>query len=162
MHQRLGRELEAQDLAGGQRRQWVVEAPDRVRRADLLDEIAAGGGLGHVEDPPVGERAQQLDVLRMGPDERHRRPRGAAAEELELRQILGIPHLLGDEVAVACEPLHRGEEPLGLRRAPGGELVMRALAGEERPGPPDPGAVEGRTILVLAVAVVVVAPPARA
>ena len=64
-------------------------------------------------------------------------------------------------MAVAGESLHRGEQPPRLVVMAGRELVMRALAGQQRPGPADAGAVEGPAILVLAVAVAVVALPAR-
>src|SRR5581483_12465294 len=84
-----------------------------------------------------------------------------AAIELAPGDVGRVPDLLGDQMPVAREALERREQARGRGALARGELVVRALAREQRPRPPDAGAVEGRAVLVLAVAVAVVAAPAR-
>ncbi len=148
-------------LPAGERAAFVVHPPAGIGRAHAFDLIAPVGLRRHVEDPLVTQRAQQLDVLGMGPDQRHRRSRGPAAEELALGQVVAVPDLLGQQMPVAGEAFERAQQRLGAGSVAGGEFVMRALAGEQRPGPADSGAVEGRPVRMLAIAVAIVAPPAR-
>jgi hypothetical protein len=68
--------------------------------------------------------------------------------------------LLRQHAAGARHRRHRLEIRQGI--APGGELVVPALAGQQRPASPAPGAVIGAPVIVLAIAVAVVAVPDRA
>ena len=72
-----------------------------------------------------------------------------------------IPDLLGQKTALAGERLERLRQLFGHVRAAGGELVVGALAGQERPRPPDAGSVERAAVGVLAVAVTLIAMPRR-
>ena len=72
-----------------------------------------------------------------------------------------VPHLLGQQLAGAGAGLHRRQQPLRLGAAAGRQFVVRALAGQQRPDTADAGAVIRAAVVVLAVAVAVVAPPAR-
>ena len=57
----------------------------------------------HRKDAALAQRAYQLDVLGMGPDERHRRARRATAKQLAIGDVVGVPHLLGQEATIAAE-----------------------------------------------------------
>src|SRR3981081_3392241 len=99
-------------------------------------------------------------MLGVRPDKRHRRAGGSADEEFPLGNVRCIPHLLGNEVAVAGETFEGGEQRFRPNAIPGCQLVMRALAGKQRPRTSDAGAVELLAVLVLAIAIAVIAPPA--
>ena len=73
---------------------------------------------------------------------------------------VAVPHLLGQQLARARAGLQRREQPLRLGAAAGRQLVVRPLAGQQRPDAADAGAVIGAAVLVLAVAVAVIAAPA--
>src|SRR4051812_203568 len=101
----------------------------------------------------------------MGPGERARRTRGAAAIEALFRDIVGIPDLFGNHSAVAGELGHRPRKTLGLCATSSQELVVGPLAGKERPGSSAGAAVavgERCAVTVLAVAVARVTAPRRA
>src|SRR5215207_11448494 len=161
MDYRRGQDLDAERLAARHRAALVVEAPEGERRAGLRNEVALRRLRRQVEDLPVPQRAHQLDVLRVRPDERHRRTRGAAVEEFPPREVGRVPDLFGYHPAVARLRGHHAEQALGLRATARGQLVVAALARQQRPPAPDARAVEGAAVLVLAVAVEVVAVPDR-
>src|SRR4051794_22296660 len=81
-HLRPLRQLDPQDLPGRERADLVVEAPDPERRYRLALDVALDPLWGQIEHLAVAQRAQQLDVLRMCPDQRHGAARRPAAEEL--------------------------------------------------------------------------------
>src|SRR3954467_9773462 len=97
----------------------------------------------------------------MGPNPRHGGSGGPAGEEPLRRDGRGLPDLLRDESRRAAHVDHRPQQGAGLRRAAGGELIMAALSGQQGPSPAPPGAVVGAAVLALAVAIAVVAVPAR-
>ena len=55
---------------------------------------------------------------------------------------VGVPHLLGQQLPGLAPRLHRRQQPLRLGAAAGRQLVVRALAGEQRPDAADAGAVD--------------------
>src|SRR5262249_27349259 len=101
-------------------------------------------------------------MLRVRPGERHGRARRPAAKELALGEISAVPDLLGNQLTLAGKAFHRRKQAKGTGTVCRGKLVMRALAGEQRPRTTGAGSVKGRTVIVLAVAVAIVAAPARA
>src|SRR5437764_2114336 len=95
----------------------------------------------------------------MRPGQRHRRAGGTAGVEPARRDRLGVPDLLGDHAARAGHRRHRLE--VGQRIVAGAQLVMAALAGQERPATTDAGTVETLAVLVLAIAITAIAMPDR-
>src|SRR5262249_32734002 len=73
-------------------------------------------------------------------------------------QIWHIPNLLGDESDAFGEFFERVQVRAMI--AAGGKLVMTTLPGQQRPGAADAPTIKGRSVLALAVSVVVIAPPA--
>src|SRR6266478_7637821 len=98
----------------------------------------------------------------MRPDQRASRTRGFPSEQFERGNVVCVPDLLGNQTATFGGKLHDPEQGFGGLGTSCRQLVMGALARQQRPGPSDAGSVEGRAIFVLAVAVTVVAIPARA
>src|SRR5437899_6471157 len=96
----------------------------------------------------------------MRPHERHRRPRRPTETHADRGSVGGVPHLLREQPRRGGETLHGAKIRADV--APGGELVVSALAGEERPGPAPPPAVVRPAAVALPVAIVVVPTPARA
>src|SRR5580693_7683127 len=95
----------------------------------------------------------------MRPAQRHGRAGGLSAFHAVARQISGVPKLLADHAARVRKLFQRlDEQP---RVAAGGDFVMAALAGENRPRPADAGPVISAAAVFLAVAIVIVTPPAR-
>src|SRR3989442_15845853 len=97
----------------------------------------------------------------MCPYERHRRTCRSAVEKVPLRKIDAIPNLLRNQPARARLRGHRlSESPGGVAPA-SGELIMRAFADQERPAAPNAGAVERRTVFMLAIPVAIITMPHR-
>ena len=88
-------------------------------------------------------------------------PEGLPPHEFVFWNVVGVPDLLRDEATVARRGFERLQQPARLVVVAEGELVMGAFAHHQGPGPADPRAVEGRTVLVFAIAVIVVAMPER-
>src|SRR6266540_5829082 len=97
----------------------------------------------------------------MRPHERHRRARRSAIEKIPLRQIDAVPDLLGNQPARARLRGYRLPQSLGDVAPPGGELVVRAFADQQRPAAADASAVERRAVFMLTVPVAVIAMPDR-
>src|SRR5438552_13300015 len=97
----------------------------------------------------------------MRPYERHRRTRRSAVEQVPLRKIDAIPNLLRNQPARARVRGHRASEQHGDVVSAGGKLVVGAFADQEWPAAPDAGAVERRTVFMLAIPVAVIAMPHR-
>ena len=155
--------LDAQGLAGRHRADLVVEAPGPQRRRRLAFDVALGALRRHVEDGAVAQRAQQLDVLGMRPDQRHGAAGRAAARQLACRGRSAPSHTCsGSRPPPPAQPSSVASRRAASSRSPRGELVMGAFAGQQGPGAADAGAVEGRAVGVLAIAVAGVAVPDRA
>ncbi len=137
-----------------------VRAPDRVADRRAPAAIAAPGGGRPVERISEVARDHQLDELRMGPGERHRRSGRLAGEQSLRGQRLAVPDLFGHHPARPGHRRHGAE--VGLRIVARDELIVAAFAGQQWPAAPAPGAVEGTAVVVLAIAVAVVAVPGRA
>jgi hypothetical protein len=86
--------LDPQNPSGGNDLRFLIAAAGHVPGMHTIDLVALARLRGHVEDALFPEGAQQFDMLGMRPDERHRRSRGPAAEELALRNIVAVPDLL--------------------------------------------------------------------
>jgi hypothetical protein len=63
--------------------------------------VAFEDGINLVEDLAVTRRAQQLEVLRVRPHQRHGRTRGSAQKLTALRTASLVPHLLRHYLAAA-------------------------------------------------------------
>ena len=161
MHDGGGEGLDAEGCAGRHRAHLVVEAPDDAMRRRLVDEVPLHGLGRPIEHVPVSKGPAQLEVLGMGPHERPGRAGRLPDEQFALRNVGGIPDLLGQQTALAGERLERLRQLIGDVRAAGGELVVGALAGQERPRAPDAGSVERSAVGVLAVSVTLIAMPRR-
>ena len=111
-----------------------------------------------VEDFPIRDRPQQLDILRVRPHQRHGRPGKFAQFQAQFGDIGGIPDLLRQHATLRTEAF----KSLDIRPhiVAGGQLVVRSLSGQERPCPALPPAQEGPAIVALPVAVMVIASPA--
>ena len=83
------------------------------------------------------------------PHQRHRAAGGPAEKQFPLRDILAVPDLLRDQTAGTRGGLQCREQPPRFAGAAGGKLVMRALAGQQRPQPANADAVERRAVFVL-------------
>src|SRR5437867_11847719 len=88
------------------------------------------------------------------------RPRDSAKAKMFGRQVWCIPDLLRNQP----NPLGAFLKGAEIRRSimAGSEFVMGTLAGQQRPRPPYPPALQSVAIRSLAVTVMVVAPPKRA
>ena len=94
----------------------------------------------------------------MRPHQRHRGTCGPSQIHEVLRPIRLVPHLFGQQPRVAREALDRLDERPDV--APGGQFVMAALSGEQRPRATLPPPGVRPAVLPLAIPVVVVAMPA--
>src|SRR5215471_726239 len=94
----------------------------------------------------------------MRPQERHGRISRTTEMEMLQRRIGTIPHLLGNQANALCEFLNCLQEWFGVMS--GGDFVMTALAGQQRPWSPLSPTGVGCTVFPLPEAVMVVAAPA--
>src|SRR5262249_46313936 len=111
-----------------------------------------------LENPPIPGTAQQLDIFRVRPHQRHRRSSGFTQAHIHLGPVRPIPYLFGQHAGAGSELLHSSDERPNIPS--GGEFVVAAFSGEERPGPATTPTDIGFAIVALPVTVVVVAPPA--
>ena len=163
MHDRRRAQIEAQAPAGGQRAAFLVGPPDaRCASAPLRpDSAGAAAAACRRRAPSRSERSSLICsacAQTSGIAEPDGRPRNSSRSGMSSASQT----CSGSRWPSLAKPSKRAQQRLGLGAVAGGQLVMRALAGEQRPGPADAGAVERRAVLVLAIAVAVVAAPARA
>ena len=158
-HDRGKRQRDGQPRAGPHRADRGVRPPERVRRDRPPGAIALPHRARPVERAVDLPRHQQLDELGMRPGQRHRRSARPPRKQPAFGYRLGVPHLLRDHPAGARHGRHCRE--IGQRVVAGFDLVMAALAGQERPAASDAGAVEGAAVRMLAIAVAEIAVPHR-
>src|SRR5688572_25456386 len=79
--------------------------------------------------------------------------------EFALGNVRAVPDLFGKQARLSGDGLHRLREMLGNVHASGGELVMRALAGQERPPAPHAGPVVRASVGVFTVSVALIPTP---
>ena len=95
----------------------------------------------------------------MRPYERHGRAGRVSDEQSSVRNVGAIPDLLRKETALTRQRLHGVRKLLRDVSPPGGELVVCALAGQQRPGATDAGSVEWPAVRVFPVPVPLIAMP---
>ena len=150
-------------LLRGTLRVLLLNLQPKICRTCLSTQITLHGLRRLVKDFAVANGAAQLDVFRVRPHQGTGGARGLAAEEFQRGNVGRVPNLFGKQAAVAGGGVfHHGQQGLRFVAMSGGESVVGAFSGEQRPGAADAGAIEGGAIFVLAVAVAVVAIPARA
>src|SRR5216684_5783675 len=97
VHQRWIEQHDAQLLVARQRTALVVEPPAKDLPCGLLDQITLHGLRRLVKNLSVAQRTPQLHVLGMSPYQRTSRAGRLAAEKFHVRDIVGIPDLLGEQ-----------------------------------------------------------------
>src|SRR5665213_1279026 len=121
--------------------------------------IAFIHGVDAVENLAILSRAQQLEVLRVRPDQRHSRPCGLPPPQARTRFVRLVPDLLRQHLAAG------GKRLIGLyhllKAVACRQFVVRAFASEQRPDAPLTPALKRPAIRPLPVAVAVVPQPAR-
>ena len=150
---------EAQDFSKRHAAKRMAETPDLVPALHRVDDIALEGRLDSIKTNAVVSAAHEGDIFRMRPAQRHGRARWAARASFPLRQVFGVPQLLADHATFVGELFHRRNER--HRIASGREFVMAALAGQNRPGAADARSIESAAVILLPIAIVIVAAPAR-
>ena len=95
----------------------------------------------------------------MRPHQRHCRARELAEVKLPLGEVIRIPNLLRKQ-AVVGKRLHGLQQVFSTFQVAGSDFVVRSLARQQRPEATYPRTIVGTSILMFAVAVVVVAVPA--
>ena len=138
----------------------VAEAPDLVRAWYRLRDVTLVGRLHAIEHHSIATAANQAEILGVRPAERHGRAGGFSAPKMPTLQVIIIPQLLGKHTAFVCHAF----EHIDVRQwiAAGGQFVVAAFSGEDRPRAAHARAIERRAIILLPVSVVIVASPARA
>ena len=122
--------------------------------------VAVGDDRDAVEDLAFADGAQQLKVLRMGPDEGLRGAGGLAEVHAGGGDIVVVPDLLGEHAADGAVALVGADER--LRIAASGELEVGALATQQGPAAALAVAEVRAAVFLLPVTVVVIASPGRA
>src|SRR5581483_7669952 len=123
------------------------------------DAVALFDDGDAVEDVAVSDGAEKFEVLGVRPAEGLGGAGGATAVEPFGGHVGVVPDLLGKHASEGGEFFDRVDERADV--VAGGELVVRALAGEQRPGAALPVANVRTAVFALSVAIVVVAAPAR-
>src|SRR5581483_5872021 len=157
-HGRFLCQNEPQNFAVHDATERVAQAPDFVRALDRVCHIALICRLDAIEADAVVAAAHQRHVLSVRPTQRHRRAGRAAAFQSGVRQVGAIPNLFCNHAALIRKILHRLDKWPGI--APGGQLVMAAFAGQDRPATAHACAVVSAAIVLLPVAIMIVAAPA--
>ena len=98
----------------------------------------------------------------MRPNQRACRPRRLAQEEFARGNIWRIPNLFRNQArSRGHRKLHHPQKLFGRRSPSRRQFVMGAFPRQKRPCPASSGAIKRRSILMLAIAIAVVAIPAR-
>src|SRR5207302_4304256 len=113
-----------------------------------------------VKNPAIAHRPQQLDVRCVCPHQGPRRSARLSSKQFERRNIVAIPNLLRNQPTLVRRILHHAQQAFGHILVAGCQFVVAALTCQEGPGAPDSSAIEGRSVLMLSVAIAVVAIPA--
>src|SRR5262249_11882534 len=98
--------------------------------------------------------AQELQKLRVGPDQGHYAPCGFAWFQSALPQRRSVPDLLGDKPGRTGHPRHHFK--IRQRIAAKLQFEVPALAGQQRPGSTDAVSVVGAAVRMLTIAVFIV------
>ena len=106
-----------------------------------MDEVPFDGLRRAIEERAVVQRAAELEVFGMRPDERHSRA-GRMADVTALdRECPRCPRLAREEPASPAKVSIACASRSATSQASGGELVMGSLASEQRPGATNAGPV---------------------
>src|SRR5439155_6714707 len=89
----------------------------------------------------------------MRPHERHRSTSRVSVPEIAFGNIRGIPHLFRQQPRAIRLSDHDASELPRTIAVTGGDLVVRPLAGQQRPSASDAGAVIAAAVLMLAILV---------
>src|SRR5713226_820648 len=138
----------------------MAKSPNLVAARHWICHVAFEGRFNPIKTNTVVAAAHQRHIFGVRPAKRHRRPGGATPLHAAVLQILGVPKLFTDHSAFVCELLHRGDER--LRIASRSQFVMATFSRQNRPTASYARAVEGVTVVLLPVPIVIVPPPARA
>src|ERR1051325_5402300 len=120
-------------------------------------DVSIVSNVDLIEHFGVGERALQLDVFGVRPQQRHRRASWTTKIEMSRRQIRSIPDLLRNQADTLRELLERAQKWSTV--SSGGDFVMTTLASQQRPRTSLAPTVITGAIFSLPEAVVVVATP---
>ena len=134
--------------------------PDERWVLHLTFRIAATRRHDDVRKSREGNRYQKLQILGVRPAKRGCRAVRLSKLKAAARNVRSVPQLLREGESLTRKSFERPHE-LGGRKSHGEEMT-RPLTRQHRPGPPVSAAVPRRTVLMLAVAVPGIAPPARA
>src|SRR5215472_6105018 len=124
--------------------------PDLEARGAALVQIALLGLRNAVPDGAFVQRAQKLDVLGVGPGERHAGAGWVSVEEITLGNVLGVPDLLGNQAALAGLARHGLKQFQRRVMVSGSEFVVRTFSREQGPATADAAFVERAPILLFA------------
>src|SRR5262245_30032950 len=102
----------------------------------------------------------QRDVFGVRPAERHRRTGWTTGLHSCLGQVWSIPNLFGEHAALVRKIFDRRDKRFWI--ATGSELVVAAFSRQNRPAPAHSSSIVSAPVSFLAVAVMIVAAPARA
>ncbi|HEY6174440.1 MAG TPA: SDR family NAD(P)-dependent oxidoreductase [Kofleriaceae bacterium] len=136
---------------------------ERVTRVKVrrLDWLALWPRTRSIEHASIGDRATELDVLRMCPSERRCRAGRLTPIQVATWNAVSVPDLLGQHAGLARAVLENVEQlDRGAAVAPS-ELVVRAFSDQQRPWPADAVAIEWSPVGVLTVSIAGIATPAR-
>lgn len=111
--------------------------PERETRGGAVADVTLLRGRRAIEDRAVPQRAQQLDVLGVRPGQRARGVRGTSEKKAALRDVRRVPNLFGDQTAFTRKRFQRAAQAARFLAMPGVQCIVRALAGEQRPGAAD-------------------------
>ena len=160
MEQKWRAGLNPQTCAAGDCGDLPVRFPYFDRRAfSMVSNVPVIDGFNQLGVFAVGRRAAQLDVLRLGPHQRHRGARLSAKHKMALGKIRRIPHLFWYQANAACKIFECPN--IRFRIVTGSKLVNAALSRQHWPRPSDTPSVIGGPVLVLSETIVIVSTPHR-
>ena len=89
--------------------------------ATLLNQIALHAVRRHVEHTTIAQRAQQLDVFPVGPDQWHCGTGWLAAKQFALRNVFGLPDLFRQQSARPRQLAKCAQQRGGMPGQPGAD-----------------------------------------
>jgi len=132
----------------------MAQNPNLVSILRWIYDVTLVGRLYAIEANAVMPAAHERNIFRVRPAKRHRRASRANRASFRVRQNLAVPNLLCDHAAFIRKVFDRGDERFWI--APRGQLVMAAFSGQNWPAATYACAVEGASVILLSVVIMVV------
>src|SRR5438132_1822436 len=138
----------------------MTKSPNLVSTLHWIYDVALVRRLDANEADAVMAAAHERNIFSMRPAKRHCRASRTTASHSRIRQIVTVPYLFGEHPTLVRKIFDRRDEWFWI--ASGSQFVVAAFSGHNGPATANARSVESAAIILLPIAIMIVATPARA